>query len=103
MSVNREVPINIHASYVRAVGGKYTPKSNYFMLITELKRYSLIPGQKSSDSSKNLQQDDHFITSFKPACALTQWGQGRILAPKFLLVHMQLQLIMSFVVFGGHF
>lgn len=46
MSVNREVPVNIHASYVYALGAKYTPKSNYFMLITELKRYFLIPGQK---------------------------------------------------------
>lgn len=44
MSMNREVPININASYVCALGAKYTP--NYFMLITELKRYFLIPGQK---------------------------------------------------------
>lgn len=38
MSMNREVPININASYVCALGAKHTPKSNYFMLITELKR-----------------------------------------------------------------
>jgi len=31
---------------VYALGGKYTPKPNYFMLITKLQRYSLVPGQK---------------------------------------------------------
>lgn len=90
MSLNREVPINIDANYVCALGGKYTPKSNYFMLITELKRYSLISGQKSSNSSKNFQQDDNFMTSFKPACTLTQRGQGKVLAPESLLMHKQL-------------
>lgn len=48
MSVNREVPININASYVCELGAKYTLKSNYFMLIIELKRYFLIPGKKAT-------------------------------------------------------
>lgn len=47
VSVNREVPINIDANYLCVLGGKYTPKSNYFMLITEPKTYSLISGQKN--------------------------------------------------------
>lgn len=38
MSVNREVPININASYVCELGAKYTLKSNYFMLIIETEK-----------------------------------------------------------------
>lgn len=88
-----------------ALGGKYTPKPNYFMLITKLQRYSLVPGQKKKygSSSKILEQDDHFSTLFKPACAMGQWEQGKMLAPKSIVVHVQLQLIMSFVVFGVYF
>lgn len=34
---------------------------------------------------------------------MVQWEQGKILAPKSTVVHMQVQLIMSFVVFGVYF
>lgn len=32
-----------------------------------------------------------------------QWEQGKMLAPKSTVVHVQLQLIMSFVAFGVYF
>lgn len=39
--------------------------------------------KKYGSSSKILEQDDHFSTLFKPACAMGQWEQGKMLAPKF--------------------
>lgn len=88
-----------------ALGGKYTPKPNYFMLITKLQRYSLVPGQK-----KNMAAVQRFWSRMITlALYLNQpvlWAsgnKGKCWHQNSIVVHVQLQLIMSFVVFGVYF